>query len=416
MLGACSGSGVQNGAPDLAPPPDLLPANPDLIDGQPSTMYPAPHPAPPQVVSSGGPVLNAPVLVPVFFSNDDTDTRTSLADFYSKVGATNYWMTAVQEYGVGAATAKPPIVLTETATGTIDDSAIQTWLAGKLNGNDAQFPTTVENTIFALNYPSGVTITLNSGQGSSQSCQSFGAYHSNIKLDTAHGGALVSYAVIPRCSGGHAMSLVDTATASASHELIEAVTDPYPQTNAAYGQTDDDHIYWAFALGGGEVGDLCAQDPTAFTKFPELNYTVQRTWSNASALAGHDPCVPLLPNVVYFNTVPELPDTITIGGGAFSSAGVQVPVGMSKTIPLDFFSDAPTSGPWTIQASDYGALVQGGAPNLQLTLDRTSGSNGERAQLTIKTLKAGQFGAGIFVIVSKLGGRTNYWFGLVGEQ
>ena len=96
-------------------------------------------------------------------------------------------------------------------------------------------------------------------------------------------------------------------------------------------------------LGGGEVGDLCAQEPGAFTQFPELAYTVQRTWSNAAAMASHDPCVPALANEVYFNAVPELNDTITIGG-MFTMLGVQIPVGQTKTIDLDLFSDGDTGG------------------------------------------------------------------------
>src|SRR5690349_4223721 len=38
--------------------------------GDPSDMYPAPHPTAPQVVTFGGPVLANPKIVPIVFSSD----------------------------------------------------------------------------------------------------------------------------------------------------------------------------------------------------------------------------------------------------------------------------------------------------------------------------------------------------------
>ncbi|HZS40193.1 MAG TPA: hypothetical protein VFF06_25355 [Polyangia bacterium] len=418
MLGACNGnSGVSVGQ-DAGDQPDLSPVSaPDLGDnGMVSNVYPAPHPDPPQVNDALGPVLKNPVIVPVFFSNDDATQKASLEDFVSKVGATAYWTAATKEYGVNAATATAPVELTETATGTLDDSAIQTWLAGKLNANDPAFPAATSGTVYALHYPAGVTITLQGGfmGGTQQSCSSFGGYHSNTSLDANHGSVRVAYAVIPRCPGVRGLTMLETTTGAESHELVEAATDPFPQSVPAYGQVDDNHLYWMFALGGGEVGDLCAQDPGAFTKFPELPYVVQRTWSNAAAAAGHDPCVPAPAGQVYFNAVPELNDTITIGG-MFTMLGVQIPVGQTKTIDLDLFSDGDTGGPWTVKAEDYAQLTGMGASSFTFALDRTTGQNGEKLHLTITTNKASAYNAGIFVVSSKLGTKTHYWFGLVGE-
>ncbi len=58
-------------------------------------------------------------------------TRPASPTFVNKVGATTYWSTATSEYGVGAATATAPVVLTETAPALLDDSTIQTWLHGQ---------------------------------------------------------------------------------------------------------------------------------------------------------------------------------------------------------------------------------------------------------------------------------------------
>lgn len=68
--------------------------------------------------------------------------------------------------------------------------------------------------------------------------------------------------------------------------MIEAVTDPFPDSQPGYGQVDEGHLYWAFVIGGGELGDLCAQDRDAFTKFPGLDYVFQRSWSKGQCGAG----------------------------------------------------------------------------------------------------------------------------------
>ena len=60
----------------------------DGAEGTPSTDYPAPFPAPPQVVDFGGPVLASPKFVPVFFSNDDPTMVSQIVGFVAQVGAT----------------------------------------------------------------------------------------------------------------------------------------------------------------------------------------------------------------------------------------------------------------------------------------------------------------------------------------
>lgn len=421
---ACN-NGNSAAPPDMITPPDLLPPpGPDMADwGSPSTTFPAPFPDPPQVISGGGPVLSNPVFVPVFFSNDDAATVAKLTSFDKGVGATDYWKGATSEYGVNAGTATNAVTLPEMPSGTIGDADIQTLLGNKLNADDDPLfanakPTA--NTVYVMHYPANVTIQLQSGPGGqvSQSCVAggFGGYHSNFQLNAAHGGRDVAYAVIPRCSSWMGLSVLDADTASESHELVEAATDPYPQSKAAYGQVDDNHLYWMFSLGGGETGDMCAQDRSSFVKFPGFDFTVQRSWSNAAALAGHDPCQPAIAGEVYFNSAPELNDMVTVGG-QFTMKGVHIPVGSSATIPIDLFSEADTGGAWDVTAEDLNALTNNSAPSMTFTWDRSSGQNGERLHLTIAVNKSSsQYGVGVFAIVSTKGTSKHYWFGLVGEQ
>jgi hypothetical protein len=383
---------------------------PDI--GLPSDIYPAKHPSTPKVITYGGPVLTAPRVHPVFFAGDNAGLVASTIDFYNKIGPSSYWTATVAEYGVGLLSSGAPIQLPEAAPALTTDDGIQAWLAGKLNANDPAFPTPDANTIIAINYPAGVSIDL---QGS-KSCQAFLGYHSNLTLDAAHGNMDVAYLVIPRCSPqSTGMALLDAITNTGSHELIEAATDPYPQTNGAYGQVDNNHIYWLLALGGGETADMCAQSPTSAYKDPEVGYLVQRSWSNVAAAASHDPCVPAA-NKVYFNSAPVLPDTITLGAGGQSIKvkGVQIPIGSTKTVELDLFSDAATSGPWTVKAYDY-AQFTGGQPTLEFAFDADSGQNGQKLHLDITALKKGQYNVEIFFLISELGDQQNFWIGVVGQ-
>jgi hypothetical protein len=379
----------------------------DAGSDAPVAGYPAPFATPPEVMDLGGPVLDKPRFVPVFFAGDDASFQAQLEDFIAKVGATQYFAEAVAEYGVGPATAVPPVQLTETAPATIDDTAIQTWLQGKLDGNDPLWPANDANTVYVLHYPLGTTITL---QGT-KSCSYFGGYHSDTQLDASHGGALVAYAVIPRCMSFPPLMGIDAVTGAESHELIEAVTDPYPMDKPAYATVDDNHFYWERILGGGEVGDMCAQFPGSFTKFPGLDYTVQRVWSNKNAKAGHDPCQPEPAGEVYFNSSPVLPDKIllSIAGQMVAVDGVEIPVGQNKTIDVELFSDAPTSGPWTVTAENA-TMTQ----YLGFSFDKTTGVNGDKLKLTITVNMASKRGTETFLLKSTLGSQATFWVGVVG--
>jgi len=374
--------------------------------------YPAAHPAPPQVEDYGGPVLGAPKIVPIFFSNDDAETVASLTDFTNVIGATQYWTATTSEYGVGAAMSTGAIDLAETATGVIDDVDIQAWLGAKLNGDDPLFPVADSDTVYIIFYPAAATNTAQGGQG----CQDFGGYHSDFALDAAHGSTEVAYAVVPRCPTFGRISGRDAITGPASHELVEAATDPYPMTSPAYALMDENHIYWLRPLGGGETGDMCAQFDGVFTTFPDLDYVAQRSWSNEAALAGHDPCQPVTDGSPYFNAVPVLQDTVhtTTFGQAVTYSGVNINVGDTKTIDIDLFSDADTGGPFNVSVEDLSGAF-GGEPHLELSLDQSSGQNGQVLHLTIHVLSTGMHKTATFVLKSELFGKENLYFGVVGS-
>jgi hypothetical protein len=105
--------------------------------------------------------------------------------------------------------------------------------------------------------------------------------------------------------------------------------------------------------------------------------------------------------------------TLTDSGQTVSAKGIKIQTGQSRTVELELFSDAPTSGPWKVGAIDYAAM-RGHAPHLQFSFDKTTGQNGDKIHMTITVSAVESFGGEPFVVESVLGGRTNLWVGLVG--
>jgi len=152
-----------------------------------------------------------------------------------------------------------------------------------------------------------------------------------------------------------------------------------------------------------------------------VGYEVQRTWSNVFAMGSHDPCVPSLAGQSFFDSAPVLSDTVTFTSsltGSVTTKGITIPVGSSKTIEVDLFSDGPTSGPWTVQAADVlSTYYNYGIPSsLAFQWDRASGVNGEKLHLTITVTSSSLIGNGhAFMITSTLGQRVAVWPGMIVE-
>ena len=184
---------------------------------------------------------------------------------------------------------------------SITDNDIQAWLTAKIA--DKTLPDADADTIYTLFY-SITNVSMGGGVG----CQDYNGYHNDFQLQN---GKYVIYAVMPRCPPPvKADTLTDMMAAIASHELIEAATDPLPQDQPAFQTVDADHAGWELVTGGTENGDLCAPFPGVFSRtMPNLPYLVQRTWSNVAGAAGHDPCAPLGVDP-YFNSAPVLTDSV----------------------------------------------------------------------------------------------------------
>ena len=240
---------------------------PRFPEGEAIRVVPMHHPAPTASMAArltyrGGPLITAAQVFTVFWGNlwGTTATSTEL------IGKINKCFTDVlvgplvdqlAEYNVSGQKiehgtfAGSKVSGSNAPVGSVTDSAIQAalkeWIATKTippNGPDSLY--------FVYLDPGIVSI-----MGGGRSCQSYCGYHSN--------SGDINYAVMPYpgcagCLGGR--QLFDAMTATSSHELCEAITDPVPGA----GWYDDTN---------GEIGDICAWN------FKQVaGYTVQLEWSN----------------------------------------------------------------------------------------------------------------------------------------
>jgi len=403
-------------------------AGADVDNGMVSTTYPAPHPPLPVLTNGNhGPVLTTPKIVLVFFPSYPYEAQ--LKTFAQSFAASTYWGTTTSEYGVGAITYGGSIDLPSAPPANpVTAASIQAWVASELQSG--AFGPPDPEAIYTVVYPQATTITqpnpVSSILGDVQSCVAFGGYHDDTQATVDGGTQGYAYAVIPTCS-----TALDDLTAVLSHEWVEASTDPLvtasgPFTlsggpSSAFYTADSDHAVWA-VLGGGEAGDLCEPEAPAIYVTPsDIGHVVQRTWSNAAAMGSHDPCVPAIQGA-FFDSAPVLPETVTFMSqltGNITTKGITIPVGKSKTIEVDLFSDGPTGGPWTVKADDVLAKYYGNygiTSSLDFAWDRTQGQNGEKLHLTITVKSASILGNGhAFMITSTLGSRVAVWPGMIVE-
>jgi hypothetical protein len=358
--------------------------------------YPGPHPTVPQVKNQQGLVMSAPNVIPIFFAADAE--QSSLEDFMKQLAASTFWAATTAEYGVGPLSIASSIVVTDTPPTSIDVPGIESWLGSYLDGTHAGWPAIDANTIFAVFYPSATTV---SDPLFGTSCSGFNGFHNQGTANTK-----LVYVVVPRCPSAGTLVGLDALTVALSHELVEIATDPTLNTAPAWAYTDDAHLIWSF-LPGAEIADMCSLEPESAQRLVG-SYMVPRVWSNASALAGHDPCVPAL-SQAYFNAAPVLADNVNI---AFQqhyvqTTGLAIPLGATRTVAVQLFSDAPT-GDWNVQAFD----TQNQPPGLTFTWDAQTGHNGDTLNLGItRTANA----SGEFVVESTSGTTSHLWFAFVTE-
>ncbi|MGO8998610.1 MAG: hypothetical protein ACLQVI_35255 [Polyangiaceae bacterium] len=392
---------------DAASPPDAIAPDtglPPADDAGPLVL--------PLVINFDGGTLAAPKLIAVTFPGDDQATQ--IATFTQAIGASAYWKAVTSEYGVGPAVGAT-ILETEAAPTAINqnDGDSETWLSTRFDGTHPEWGTFDPTAVYIVFYPSTTVATPSVG-----GCG--GAYHDAIPItiaavDGGDGGAGASaqmiYGIVFRCATSPDVgrpSGVDLTTFMASHEMVEASTDPF---GTAYAQTDLDHIAWAYFFGS-EVGDMCAFHAGAAITPSEIGFAVQRTWSNAAAAAFEDPCVPGESSPLFLAApVGETSITMTSSvGGPVATQGFPLPNGQSITIGIRFYGSA--TGTWTVTPFTYTMEHGQPEPYLQFSSATLTGQSGDVVPLTIKRIAEDTDGNGgdAVKLVSTQGSQTNEWY------
>jgi hypothetical protein len=221
----------------------------------------------------GGPVISSVKVYTLFWSKQVVG-RHELNLFYRGITQSPYmdWLT---EYNtptqrIGRGKLAGSLVYTQQPTGNdIQDSEIQNKLAALIHAK--HLPKNDGNMLIAVHLPPGVTVHM----GGSVSCQDFCGYHGTFTLD----GVMTYYAVLPDhggpCASGCSAQEPDViaqTTVTASHELVEAVTNP------GVGLATDmaAPLAW-YDNTNGEIGDICAGQDAQVGP-----HHVQLLWSNAN--------------------------------------------------------------------------------------------------------------------------------------
>ena len=250
-----------------------------------ATVYPSPYGSALLTDHGGGQIPNARVQAIFWNAAVANSTATSLG--YSTIkdqieafltafsDGVNYRdaltadYTIIQQYGsrntIAATLGKAPYYLdSQTTAASITDTAIRTYLTNLFNaGTLSASP----STLYAVFFPPGMVVNA----GGDLSCQVFCGYHTYLNYN----GQQIPYAAMPylNCNGcpftlSSSKSIADQLTVVLSHEIREAVTDPY--LNAWYDSS------------GNEADDKC--NATHLYQISNGNFWVQPEWSNGGTV------------------------------------------------------------------------------------------------------------------------------------
>jgi hypothetical protein len=393
LLG-CADPSAPAADPQSTEAPALAPAGPQEAEAPPSgpagkgvdvtsSSYPAPHPSMPQIPRNGGVVLHDPVIVTVTFPNDPYEAK--LQAFGDQVGGLDWWTTVHAGYGVGPATSGGHVVIPTAPAATLSDSDVTRWLAAKIG--DATLPAPTDQTIYLLYYPKATTILLDQGEAS---CQVFLGYHSTITVSWQGNSIPIAYAVINRCDGGD----LDQVTATSSHELTEASTDPHPIDDKQAGWVTLGENAWTGL--GGENADMCA----AVGHATEAGWALTRVWNNLTAADGDQPCLPVPASSLPYYNAGVVHDVLSVSPGGTASTEV------------DCYSFGPLPSSMSLEVR-----VAQGSP-LGVSFDRKTCTNGDRVRMTFSMQSSARHGYDhAYTLVSSVGSESAHlWRGLVHVQ
>ena len=364
----------------------------------------------PQIVggAGGAGIIAAPKVIAITYANDPL--RADYEQFFTQYAASAAWTAQAAEYGIGALTVGNPGRLAANAPATLtENELIANVLKPNLTGANPAWGAPDANTLYEVSIPAA--LAYDDGTGA-KCCQDYYGYHYDAKINNVD----VPFAI--NCACADSLTALQNLTETANHETLEAASDPL---GVGFAQADDDHAGWTYTTDG-EIGDLCEYADTASFLMPTgMTYAIQRTWSNAEARAGHDPCVPGA-KADYYQTIPDAFDTgnVTIFGSPSSTHLTKIAKGATGTITLHVYANGSYTGPFKVTLEDWNSQFQGPA---LLTFVQPTGTFMAGDTVTVQTTVVNtdsQLGnaAEAYQINTKPttgGGATTYFYGLVGQ-
>jgi hypothetical protein len=391
------GCGSNDAKPDAAQADAAVDATPDAA------------PVPPlgdvmPVAGGGSAVIAAPKLVLITANNDAL--QADYETFAAQYAASAAWTSQVSEYGIGAFTATTKRLATAPAT---DQAAIDL-ITANTTGATPAWGATDPSTVYMFVIPKGAAFDDGTG---SKCCTDYFGYH----YDAMVGSTDAAYSIVCGCDDSTYpnFSTLQVTTSTASHEMVEAASDPRLDP-PGYGTVDDDHYGWSYGTDP-ELADLCQYADTAYwvgAPGVDSKYALQRTWSNAAAHAGHDPCVGQ-PATPYYQTVPAAPDafTLTIDSSPVNTHGNKIAVGATGTITLHVYADDASGGPLTVTLDDLGMGL------LDFTQPTGTFLPGDTIHVTVHVKGTDQLldnKAEVFEVATKSAtGPKTYFYSLIGQ-
>jgi hypothetical protein len=231
----------------------------------------------------GGPLLTSIHVAPLYW-NAGVNGTDGIDFLYMFVPASSFFDLFAQ-YGIGHGNGQAGFVDNRANVANLTDAQIQAEVLNQINLGHLPPPTNPNN-YYPVHFPPNVNITAPDG---SRSCVQFCAYHGTFQVQNGAGTIFtIAYGVVPYvgnpgCAGGCGgnAQVINNETSVASHELVEAATDPDVGIAPGIG----------FPLGwydptNGEIGDICNGQQTTIVANGHT-YVVQKEFSNAA-----NACVP----------------------------------------------------------------------------------------------------------------------------
>lgn len=338
----------------------------------------------PRVAYRGGPFVRRPQLVTVTFAADDPAVVSTLEHFAASITRGDWWRTvaaycAASDDCIGEGRPGRSVRLDDVLPASMHAIDVERLLTRALA--DGRIGAVTADTILLVYLPAHVA--LHDAYVARYCAGGARALHRALRLPDAS----VPFAVLPRCGD------VDELTAAASHEILEATTNPDPARPGFVLTRDPEAI--AFTASGVEVVDPCGLLTQDRHRTRADGFVVQRAWSNGAAARGNDPCLPAPQDQPYLALIPE-------------RAVVRLPaVGDRVTLVVRAAADRPVSR-WSVAAVDLSGRHDG-TSYVDVALDAATVAPNESLQLTITSRRPHPREKALVGLVSTYGEQTHVW-------